>query len=465
MESIKYLTPEEVIESLRDEEIREFKSAHKGVVLLPPDKEYEDTRKVWNGMIDRKPSMIAKCSDTEDIQIALKFADKHKMRVSVRGGGHHVAGSAVRDNGMMIDLSEMKNIHVDLQNKTVSTEPGVTWGELDTQTQKYGYSVPGGAVSTTGVAGLTLGGGLGWLRRKYGLSCDNLLSAEMVTAKGEVLKVDQNSHPDLFWAIKGGGGGFGIVSSFRFKLHAVGPEVMVCLVFYPASETNKILKFYRDRAPSLADEVSSFLIYGTTPPAEPFPEKDHGKEYILFAGMHAGTTEEGEKVFQPFREISQPMLDLSEPMNYVDLQTFFDEDYPKHELNYYWKSLLFDDLSDEVIGKFIELGKTRPSALSTVDIWHLGGAIDTIKHEDSAYPHRNSNYLLGVEANWEKNEPNEQNIAWARQAVEKFRFLSSGHSYLNFEDEGVEDIKTAQGRHHQKLKDIKKKYDPGKLFR
>ena len=465
MEPLKTLDLNNGMIGLADKDIREFKSGLIGEALLPHDKEYESARRVWNGMIDRKPSIIAKCRNPADIQKALKFARTHQIPVSVRGGGHHVTGSAVLDKGMMVDLSEMKEIKVDLENKTVYAQPGVSWGELDKQTQQFGYAVPGGVVSTTGIAGLTLGGGIGWLRRKYGLSCDNLLSAELITAKGELLKVNDQSNPDLFWAIKGGGGGFGIVSSFQYKLQPVGPEVMFCFVFYPASDTEKLLKFFRDTAPSLPDEVSSFLIYGTIPQTEPFPEGRHGEEYILFAGMHAGAVKEGEKALQPFREISQPILDLSGPMKYTEVQTILDEDYPKHKLYYYWKSLFFDDLSDEAIKKFIELGKTRPSALSTVDIWHLGGAIDKKNHANSAYPHRNSSYLLGVEANWEPNEPNQQNIAWAKEAIEKFRSVSSGNSYLNFEDEGAESIRAAQGRHHQKLQDIKKKYDPDYLIR
>lgn len=464
MESLQFLNPNKEIKSLKEEDIREFRSVLNGNVLLPDDIEYQHSRKVWNGMIDRKPAMIVKCSNREDIQEALKFAGKHQITVTVRGGGHHVSGSAVRDKSMMIDLSEMKDIKVDVENKTVKSQPGVTWGELDKQTQEYGYSVPGGAVSTTGVAGLTLGGGIGWLRRKYGLSCDNLLSAEVVTAKGELLEVNEKSHPDLFWALKGGGGGFGIVSSFQFQLHEVGPEVMFCLVFYPASETEKFLKFYREKAPSLPDEVSSFLIYGTVPFGEPFPEEQYGRDYILFAGMYSGSVKEGEKVLQPFREVSRPLLDLSEPMNYTEVQTFFDEDYPKHELNYYWKSLLFNNLTDEAIDNYIALGKTRPSSLSTVDIWHLGGAIDKVKHADTAYPHRNANYLLGVEANWEKNKEDHRNIVWTKQAIEKFKSLSDGYSYLNFEGEGAEDVKAAQGKHHQKLQETKKKYDPDNLI-
>ncbi|WP_163380700.1 FAD-binding oxidoreductase [Cyclobacterium sp. SYSU L10401] len=451
-------------ETLAGKELRDYKTAIKGNLLLPGDKDYEKSRKVWNGMIDRRPVMITKCHNKRDIQKALEFARNHELSVSVKGGGHHVAGTAVLDQGMMIDLSDMKDIRIDLESRSVIVQPGVTWAELDKETEKHHFAVPGGVVSSTGVAGLTLGGGMGWLRRKYGLSCDNLLSAEVISARGEILQVNEHSHSDLFWAIRGGGGGYGIVSSFHFKLCPLPPEVMVCMVFYPATETKKILEFYRELAPTLVEEASTFLIYGTLPD-EPFiPKESHGEDYLLIAGMYAGDKKQGERVFQPLRKISKPIADLSGPIKYTVWQTNFDADYPKEKLNYYWKSLFLNELSDQSIEKFIELGKNRPSKLTTVDIWQLGGAIDKVRPSESAYPHRNSGYLLGIESNWEKHLSNDKNIAWTRLAVKNFLSLSEGHSYLNFEDEGPENLKAALGRHHLKLQEIKRQYDPDHIL-
>jgi hypothetical protein len=346
--------------ALSVEAIKKLKLSISGRLLLPNEDGYEEERQVWNGMIQRRPAMIIKCLNTSDIQAVLKFADAHQLQTSIRGGGHHVAGSAVLENGIMIDLSGMKNIQLDPENRTVTAAPGVTWGELDASTQKMGFAVPGGVVSTTGIGGLTMGGGIGWLRRKHGLSCDNLTAAEALTAKGERLTLNKQSNPDLFWAIKGGGSGLCVVSSFKFKLHLVGPQVMFCFVFYPASEAYKILKWYRDRATFLPDEVSTFLIYGTIPYEAPFREAIQGQDHLLLAAMYTGTVEEGKKVLKPFREISTPLLDLSGPMKYSDVQQILDGDYPKNELNYYWKSLYIDQLSDEFIENFIELGKPDP---------------------------------------------------------------------------------------------------------
>jgi hypothetical protein len=463
MKELELLKQDKKKVRIQPEVIEDLQNRVEGKVLVSGDRDYEEARKVWNGMIDRRPGVIIQCRSDKDIQEALKFAGELDIIVSVKGGGHHVAGSAVRDGGLMIDLSGMKAIDLDVKNKRVRVEGGATWGEVDSLTQKEGLAIPGGLVSTTGVAGLTLGGGIGWVRRKYGLACDNLLSAEVILPSGEKVTSSETSHPDLFWAIKGGGGGFGVVSNFEFQLHEIGPEVMTCLVFYPATAAEKVLKFYREKAPDMPEEISLLLIYGSVPGQEPFPDNRYGEDFILVAAMYSGAVEEGKSVLQPFRELADPILDLSGPMPYLELQAFFDEDYPKQKLNYYWKSLYFDELSDKAIDKFIELGKNRPSPLTTVDIWQMGGAIDRVGMDATAYPHRGSGHLLGIESNWEKELSDPENIQWTKKAIEDFLPLSGGRSYLNFE--GAEDEKALTGGVHQeKLQRIKEKYDKAGLF-
>jgi hypothetical protein len=465
MEQHKILTRENHLKEIPAIVLKDFEDKFNGKVLFEGDGDYDEARTVWNGMIDRKPAVIVQCKNTSDIQMAVKFAKKHHLLVSLKGGGHHVAGGAVCNQGFMIDLSEMKEVTLDPKNNRVIAEAGATWGDIDAVTQEKGLAVPGGVVSTTGIAGLTLGGGIGWLRRKFGLSCDNLIAAEVVTADGSKLTVNEHSYPDLFWTIKGGGSGFGIVASFEFKAHRVGPNVMTCLVFYPIADAEKVMKFYRAESENLPPEVSLLLILGTIPPGQSYPPEWHGENFILIAAVYAGDLKEGEKVLQPFREISKPIVDMSSPMRYTEIQTFFDDDYPKHELHYYWKSLFFDDLSDDAIAKIIELGKSRPSSLSTVDVWLLGGAIDAVSPSDAAFPHRGARHLLGLESNWRDKHSDETNIQWTKNAIREFMPPSGGNSYINFEDSGEETIKTALGEHYKKLQSIKEKYDPEEVFK
>ncbi|WP_372920316.1 FAD-binding oxidoreductase [Salegentibacter sp.] len=464
METGKILKWNDELEVINPDRLMALKRKIDGRLIIKDDDDYDNSRMVWNGMIDRSPAIIVKCKNEHDIQETLKFATENEVVVTVKGGGHHVAGGAVCDHGLMIDLSDMNAVTLDEENKQVSVQGGATWGEVDQVTQAKGLATPGGLVSDTGVAGLTLGGGLGWLRRKYGLACDNLVSAEIITANGDRITADNDQNADLFWAIKGGGPGFGIVSTFNFRLYQVGPEVMSCIVFYPARLTGEILRYYRSNAAALPPEASITLIYGSIPENEPFPEKHFGEDFILIAGMYAGAAEEGEKVFAPYRKFGEPIADFSGLMPYTELQQFFDEDYPKFDLNYYWKSLFFDEVTDEVIEKFIELGKSRPSPLSTVDIWLLGGAIDKVKPLETAYAHRGAQHLLGIESNWEKKQSDSLNIEWTRKAIENFLPLSGGSSYVNFEDIEEKSQKMAGGKNFEKLQAIKKKYDPKALF-
>ena len=361
--------------SASEEVVREFASQLRGHLIRPSDDGYDSARAVWNGFIDKRPALIARCAGTADVITAVHFARQYNLPVAVRGGGHNVAGFATCDGGLVIDLSAMKGTHVDVEARTARVEAGVTWGELDHETQMFGLATPGGLVSETGVAGLTLSGGLGWLRRKYGLSCDNLVSVDLVTASGRLLKASQTHNADLFWGIRGGGGNFGIVTSFEYRLYPVGPEIMFSFVLYPRRLAPEALRLFREYTMTAPDEVSVLADLGTVPSTPMFPPEVQGEPHVLFAACYVGDVEEGARVMRPLRELATPLADFSAPVPYVEMQRIFDEDYPAGKLRYYWKSLNLKDMSDETISELLAWTQQCPSALSTVDIWHLGGAV------------------------------------------------------------------------------------------
>jgi len=453
---------------LQDETLRALTSRWQGQLICPGDDHYDEARAVWNGMIDKHPAVIARCATVADVITAIHFARENDLLVAVRGGGHNVAGSAVCDDGLVIDLSLMKGIQVDQEARIARAEAGVIWRELDAATQAFGLATPGGVVSDTGIAGLTLGGGFGWLRRKYGSSCDNLISVDVVTADGRLLKASTTENADLFWGIRGGGGNFGVVTAFEYRLHPIGPEVMVAFVLYPAKQAKEALEFYRDYTATAPDEVSCFAILGTIPTTVSFPAELHGQPYVCFAAMYAGTVEEGKRVLQPLREFATPLVDFSAPMPYVQAQLLYDEDYPAGTLRYYWKSLYLDSLSSDAMDRLIAAASNRPSSHSTVDIWQMGGAVSRVSADDSAFSGRQAPYLLGVEANWEEQHKDEANIAWTRKCIEDMQPFSDGSEYLNFPgflEKGEETLRRTFGTKYERLVDLKNKYDPTNLFR
>ena len=453
--------------TLPDEVVGEFAANLSGRLVHRNDDDYDHQRAVWNGMIDRRPILIARCATTNDVVEAVNFARRHNLLVAVRGGGHNVAGTAVCDGGLVIDLSQMTHVTVDPEARTARAQGGAVIADLDTATQAYGLATPMGVVSETGIAGLTLGGGIGWLRRKYGLSCDNLVSARVVTADGRVLTASQTENPDLFWGIRGGGGNFGIVTEFEYRLHPVGPEVMFVHVFYHGSKTRAALRAYRDYCATAPDEVSSFAVCGTVLPEENYPEEIHGQPYVLIAACHAGSVETGQRVMQPLREFAEPMADFSGPLPYVDVQRIMDKDYP-NGFHYYWKSLYLNGLDDPVIERVAAWAGKRPSPLSTVDIWHMGGALSRFGSEDSAVGNRDAPYLLGVEGNWEPSGDDAANVAWTRACIEELRAFSDGSQYLNFPgfyEEGDETMRATFGNQYERLVALKNRYDPNNFFR
>ncbi len=437
-----------------------------GAVIRAGDAAYDEARGVWNGMIDRRPAIIARPTDAAGVAAVVRVAAEHGVPLAVRGGGHNVAGSAVADGAIVLDLSSMRGVSVDAEKRIVTAQGGALLGDIDPATQKHGLAVPVGVVSETGVAGLTLGGGLGWLRRKYGLSVDNLLRVEVVLADGSIVTADSGQHADLFWAVRGGGGNFGVVTSFEFRAHPVGPEVTMLVAFLPLEEGGRALRFFREYMTTVPDELSSFAIVGGVPEAEMFPEQACGRDAVIFAAAWCGDPAEGERVIAPLRSFTAPLADLSGPWSYADVQTFFDEDYPKGG-RYYWKSQYINTLADEAIDALVDFGRSRPSKASTIDLWNLGGAIARVPAEATPVPQRQAEYLIGIESNWTEAADDTANMAWARElwgACQKFSDAGIYVNFAGFGEEGDSLVRSAYGDNYARLAQIKAKYDPGNLF-
>ena len=449
-------------------ELLNFEASISGRIIYATDRDYDEARAVWNGMIDRYPEIIVQCATAQDVAKCVKFVREHDIHFAVRGGGHNVAGSSVCDGGMVIDLSQMKQIFINPQSRIARAEGGVTWGELDAATQKYGLATPGGVVSDTGIAGLTLGGGFGWLRNKHGLSCDNLVAVEMILADGRHIRASKHENVDLFWAARGGGGAVGIVTAFEYKLHQVGPEVMFTFVLHPADNARDALRFFRSYVETAPDEVSAMAVLGRVPHTDAFPTADHGKPYVLFGAMYAGPVDEGERILQPLRDYDTPIVDFSGVMPFTEVQTMWDEDYPSGEMRYYWKSTYLNRFSEGAMDLLIERAFSAASEHSTIDIWHIGGAVKRIPNTATAFANREANFLIGVEANWEYSIDDNRNIAWTRNLLEDLQPFANGSAYLNFPGlmEGGESfLKKIFGTNYNRMIDIKEKYDPDNLFR
>ena len=437
-----------------------------GAMILPTDPGYDEARSVWNGMIDRHPGLIVRPSGTRDVTAAVRLAADRHIELAVRGGGHNVAGNAVCDGGLVIDLSALNEIQVDPEARTVRVGGGATWAEVDRETQRYGLAAPGGVVSDTGVAGLTLGGGLGHLRRRYGLSCDGLRSVQIITADGEPITASAASHPELFWALKGGGGNFGVVTAFEFDLHPVGPEVFMLFVWHRGDSAVEALRAFRDYATSAPDEASVLAFHAFVPTVEEFPERYWGDPALVFFGCHVGDPGTAESDFRALREVARPIADLSGSVRYTELQKALDEDYPKG-LRYYWKSAFVNDLNDDLINEIITTGNQSPSSLSTIDIWHMGGEIARIPEADSPFGNRDAPFLINPEANWQNPEEDEANVAWARNALDRITQFARSGLYVNFPgfgEEGKQLVRDSYGSNFDRLVAVKQRYDPNNLF-
>jgi FAD/FMN-containing dehydrogenase len=418
-------------------------------------------------MIDRRPAVIIACTCVDDVRAAVDFARERGLLLAVRGGGHNVAGFGTCDGGVVVDLSPMRSVHVDPQALTLQAGGGATMKEVDAESQKHGLAVPGGIVSTTGIAGLTLGGGQGWLRRTFGMTCDSLLSAEIVTANGEYLTASDTSNPDLFWALRGGGGNFGVVTSLKFKLSSVGPNIAFAGPTYALSSASSAMAALRQFAVNAPDEVNASATWWTIPSAPSFPENLHGQAVITLGATYVGALEVGERLLMPLRQLDGLVLDLSSTLPYVSLQQMFDPFFPAGDLQYYWKSIYLEDLGDSAVATAVRYIATRPSPLSMAGMWVLGGALSRIDASATATGARDAPFLLEILANWAEPSQADENIAWAREFFEAMRPFATGKTNLNFPGHGNEPgfVRAALGDNWDRLVEVKRKYDPINLFR
>jgi len=436
--------------------------------LLPGEAGYEEARRVWNGMIDRRPAIIARCAEAAEVAAAVDFAREHTLSLAVRGGGHSVAGHSTCDGGMVMDLSPMSSVTVDPEVRTVRVGGGATWGPVDQETQRFGLAVPGGVVSHTGVAGLTLGGGYGWLRRKYGLSCDHLLSAEVVLADGHRVTASETENPDLLWALKGGGGNFGIVTTFEFRAVPVGPEVMYAGAMYPAERAGAVLRAWRDYAQGAPDEVTSDATWWSVPPDPAIPEEMHGAPVLVVEGVYAGPIEAGERAMQRLRKLGEPLLDLSGPQPFTAVNSALDEIFPRGAHHSYWKSHYMPELGDEAIDSYVRWAERRPSPLSPIPIRHLGGTMSRVAPADTAIGDRSAPFLLSIDSVWEDPADTDDNVEWTRGFWAEMERFATGAAYTNFLSplaEGDDLLQRTYGANYERLLEVKRRYDPDNLFR
>jgi len=450
--------------ALSEESVNELAAGLRGELLTRESDSYDEARSIWNAMIDRRPALIARCAGAADVIRATRFAVEHGVRVAVRGAGHNIAGTGLCDEGLVIDLSRMRAVHVDVGAKVARVEPGATLGDLDHETQAFGLATPVGINSTTGIAGLTLGGGFGWLSRKHGLTIDNLRSADVVTADGELRRASATENKDLFWGIRGGGGNFGIVTSFEFALHPVGPEVLSGLVVHPYSKAREVLEHYRSCTQKSSDNLTVWAVLRKAPPLPFLPTEWHGKEIVILAAFYAGGMEAGERELKSLREWGEPIADVIGPHTYAGWQAAFDPLLTPGARNY-WKSHNFKSLSDGLVKAVVEYAGRLPSDASEIFLAQVGGATNRVAKNATAYPHRDVQFVMNVHTRWSERSDDERCIQWAREYFKATEEFATGGVYVNFIPEDEERVANAYGANMERLQELKKKYDPGNLFR
>jgi FAD/FMN-containing dehydrogenase len=445
--------------------LESFETSLRGDLLRPDSAGYEEARGLWNGMIDRKPALIARCRGVADVIDAVNFAHRSGLTVAVRAGGHSIAGLSSIDDGLMIDLSLMRAVHVDREARTARVQGGATWGDLDRETQAFGLATPGGIISTTGVAGLTLGGGFGWLSRRYGLAADNLLSADLVTADGELVKASTEENPDLFWAIRGGGGNFGVITSFEFRLHEVGPEVLFGPTVYRLEDASAVLRHYREFVREAPNECSVYIDLLTAPPLPFLPEEVHGTKVLFVIQCYVGSLEEGKEVLRPLREFGEPVGDAVAPTRYAEAQSRSDPLYAEGARNY-WKSHNLTSLSDEILDSLVECARRLPTPQSDILMHQLGGRISDLAPDAIAYPHRDIQFVVTPGGRWEEQTQDEQCIAWVRDCHAALAEYAGAGVYVNFlgHDEDEDRLRAAYGANAERLRRIKARWDPENFF-
>jgi FAD/FMN-containing dehydrogenase len=437
----------------------------RGNLLRQDSPGYDDARSIWNAMVDRRPALIARCRTASDVVRAVGFARDHHALVSVRGGGHNIAGNAVCDGGIMIDLSRMRAVRVDADGRTATVEPGCTLADFDAAAQASGLATPLGINSTTGVAGLTLGGGFGWLSRKHGMTIDNLVSADVVTASGQLVRANEMRNPDLFWAIRGGGGNFGVVTSFEFRLHPVGPEILSGLVVHPFEDAAEVLRFYRDFVAGLPDETAVWAVLRKAPPLPFLPEAWHGREVVVLAAFHAGRIEDGERILKPLRDFGRPIADVIGPHPYAGWQQAFDPLLTPGARNY-WKSHDFIRLSDRALDTVIDFAGRLPTPECEIFLGQVGGQMARIAPTATAYPHRATQFVMNVHTRWTHPADDDACISWAREFFRASAPFATGSVYVNFLTADESDrIRAAYGPNYDRLAAVKAEFDPENLFR
>jgi len=443
---------------LSEEAVQAFKAGLRGTLLRPDDDGFDDARKVYNAMIDKRPAIVVRCAGVADVIAAVNFARENNLLVAVRGGGHNVAGNGMCDGGLVIDLSGMRAVHVDPTKRTARAEAGATYREFDHETQAFGLATTGGTISATGIAGLTLGGGIGWLMRKYGLACDNLLSVDLVTADGRFVTASATENEDLFWGVRGGGGNFGVVTAFEYQLHPVGP-VLGGMLIHPLPRAKEVLQFYRDFSSTAPDELAVFAALLTTP---------DGMQVLALVLCYDGPIAEGEAAIAPLRQFGPPVADMVQPLPYTAMQRMLDDGFP-NGLQNYWKSSFLQEISDEAIDILVTQFAAAPSPLAALLIEHFGGAVARVGKDETAFPHRDGHSNLLIVSRWMDPTDSERHIAWARETWNAMQPFTDGGVYSNYVeagDEGADRVRSAYGdTTYERLAALKKKYDPENFFR
>lgn len=468
MSTVQVITAAGQKKAVDDTAIEALKAGLRGALLRPGDPGYDTARTLWNAMIDRRPALIAQPAGAADVMRAVTFAAEHGLQLSVRGGGHNIAGNAVNEGGFMIDLSQMRSVRIDPSARRADVGPGAKLGDFDREAQAFGLATPLGINSTTGVAGLTLGGGFGWLSRKHGLTIDNLVSADVVTANGKLVRASAKENQELFWGIRGGGGNFGIVTNFEFQLHHLGPEVYCGVVVYPIDQAKTALLKYRELAAKMPEEMSVWFVLRKAPPLPFLPPETHGKEIIAFACFYAGPIAEGEKAIQPVRVFGTPYGEHLGPAPYAAFQQLLDPLLTPGFRNY-WKSHNFTEISDGFIDTAIKFARSLPSPHCELAFAQIGGQASKPKPDATAWPHRNARWVMNIHTRWETPGEDERCIAWARGLFDAMAPHATGGVYVNFmpQDETGQAarITAAYGPNYERLAKLKKAIDPNNLFR
>jgi FAD/FMN-containing dehydrogenase len=465
MNDIKINRLNDGIASLTPEALVGFRAALGGQALLPGDIGFDQARTVWNATVDKRPGLVVRCAGPSDVVQAVRFARQHDLLLAVRAGGHNIAGKAVADGALLIDLSQMRSIRVDRAARVAWVEPGATLADFDRETQAFGLTTPVGINSTTGIAGLTLGGGFGWTSRKFGMSIDNLVCVDVVTADGQMHRASEKENADLFWALRGGGGNFGIVTGFEFRLHALGPQVLSGLLIHPFADAPKLLRDYRSFVAQAPDELTAWVVLRKAPPLPFLPKEWHGKEVMIIAVCFLGDPGVGERALAPLRTLGRPIADVIGPHPFVGWQQAFDPLLTAGARNY-WKSHDFRELSDGLFAQLVEFAGRLPTAECEIFIANIGGAMARVPVEATAFAGRDANFVMNVHTRWQEARDDARCIGWAREFYNATRPYASSTAYVNFlPDEDGERLSSTYGGNYAKLREIKAKYDPENVFR